>query len=100
MDMYLRIAPELFLKRTLVSGLSDKVFEINRNFRNEGVSTRHNPEFTMMECYWAYADYEDIMGLVERPVRDAGDCPARHDRGGIPGPDNFLQGSVQARAHA
>ena len=66
MDMYLRIAPELFLKRTLVSGLSDKVYEINRNFRNEGVSTRHNPEFTMMECYWAYADYEDIMGLVER----------------------------------
>jgi lysyl-tRNA synthetase, class II len=66
MDMYLRIAPELFLKRTLVSGLSDKVFEINRNFRNEGVSTRHNPEFTMMECYWAYADYEDVMALVER----------------------------------
>jgi len=65
-DMYLRIAPELFLKRTLVSGLSDKVFEINRNFRNEGVSTRHNPEFTMMECYWAYADYEDVMALVER----------------------------------
>ena len=61
LDMYLRIAPELFLKRTLVSGLTDKVFEINRNFRNEGVSTRHNPEFTMMECYWAYADYEDIM---------------------------------------
>ncbi|TDH34995.1 lysine--tRNA ligase [Pseudohoeflea suaedae] len=66
LDMYLRIAPELFLKRTLVSGLSDKVFEINRNFRNEGVSTRHNPEFTMLECYWAYADYEDIMKLVER----------------------------------
>ncbi len=66
LDMYLRIAPELFLKRTLVSGLSDKVFEVNRNFRNEGVSTRHNPEFTMMECYWAYADYEDMMDLVER----------------------------------
>lgn len=66
LDMFLRIAPELFLKRTLVSGLTDKVFEINRNFRNEGVSTRHNPEFTMMECYWAYADYEDIMDLVER----------------------------------
>jgi len=66
LDMFLRIAPELFLKRTLVSGLTDKVFEINRNFRNEGVSTRHNPEFTMMECYWAYADYEDIMSLVER----------------------------------
>tara|TARA_R110002020_G_scaffold192228_7_gene392381 strand:- start:21530 stop:23026 length:1497 start_codon:yes stop_codon:yes gene_type:complete len=66
LDMYLRIAPELFLKRALVSGLTDKVFEVNRNFRNEGVSTRHNPEFTMLECYWAYADYEDIMGLVER----------------------------------
>ncbi|MCY0148430.1 lysine--tRNA ligase [Hoeflea sp. G2-23] len=66
LDMYLRIAPELYLKRALVSGLTDKVFEVNRNFRNEGVSTRHNPEFTMLECYWAYADYEDIMGLVER----------------------------------
>ena len=66
LDMYLRIAPELYLKRTLVSALADKVFEINRNFRNEGVSTRHNPEFTMMECYWAYADYEDMMDLVER----------------------------------
>ena len=66
LDMFLRIAPELYLKRILVSGLTDKVFEINRNFRNEGVSTRHNPEFTMMECYWAYADYEDVMGLVER----------------------------------
>ncbi|ACM37777.1 MULTISPECIES: lysine--tRNA ligase [Rhizobium/Agrobacterium group] len=69
-DMYLRIAPELFLKRTLVSGLADKIFEINRNFRNEGVSTRHNPEFTMMECYWAYADYEDVMDLVERLFAD------------------------------
>ncbi|HCL66555.1 MAG TPA: lysine--tRNA ligase [Rhizobium sp.] len=66
LDMYLRIAPELYLKRVLVSGLTDKVFEVNRNFRNEGVSTRHNPEFTMMECYWAYADYEDMMRLVER----------------------------------
>ena len=66
MDMYLRIAPELYLKRVLVSGLVDKVFEVNRNFRNEGVSTRHNPEFTMLECYWAFADYEDIMDLVER----------------------------------
>ncbi|HCV72255.1 MAG TPA: lysine--tRNA ligase [Agrobacterium sp.] len=65
MAMFLRIAPELYLKRLVVGGF-EKVFEINRNFRNEGVSTRHNPEFTMMECYWAYADYEDIMGLVER----------------------------------
>lgn len=66
MDMYLRIAPELYLKRVLVGGLAERVFEINRNFRNEGVSTRHNPEFTMMETYWAYADYEDMMSLVER----------------------------------
>lgn len=65
-DMYLRIAPELYLKRVLVGGLTEKVFEINRNFRNEGLSTRHNPEFTMMEAYWAFADYEDVMGLVER----------------------------------
>ncbi|MCW4116069.1 lysine--tRNA ligase [Aurantimonas sp. MSK8Z-1] len=66
LDMYLRIAPELYLKRVLVSGLTDKVFEVNRNFRNEGLSTRHNPEFTMLEAYWAYADYEDVMDLVER----------------------------------
>ena len=65
MPMFLRIAPELYLKRLVVGGF-ERVFEINRNFRNEGVSTRHNPEFTMMECYWAYADYEDIMDLVER----------------------------------
>ncbi|HET8728630.1 MAG TPA: lysine--tRNA ligase [Alphaproteobacteria bacterium] len=66
MDLYLRIAPELYLKRLIVGGLSDKVFEINRNFRNEGLSTRHNPEFTMMEAYWAYADYVDVMDLIER----------------------------------
>jgi lysyl-tRNA synthetase class 2 len=65
LDLYLRIAPELYLKRLIVGGLSDKVFEINRNFRNEGLSPRHNPEFTMMELYWAYADYRDIMRLVE-----------------------------------
>ena len=65
MDLYLRIAPELYLKRLIVGGLSDKVFEINRNFRNEGLSPRHNPEFTMMELYWAFADYRDIMSLVE-----------------------------------
>ena len=71
MDMYLRIAPELFLKRTLVSGLSDKVFEINRNFRNEGVSVRHNPEFTMMEFYAAYTDYKWIMDFTEQVIRQA-----------------------------
>ena len=65
-DMYLRIAPELYLKRILVSGLTDRVYEVNRNFRNEGLSTRHNPEFTMLEAYWSYADYNDVMDLVER----------------------------------
>ena len=64
MDLYLRIAPELYLKRLVVGGF-DRVFEINRNFRNEGVSTRHNPEFTMMEFYWAYATYTDLMDLTE-----------------------------------
>lgn len=65
-DMYLRIAPELYLKRLVVGGLSEKVFEMNRNFRNEGISPRHNPEFTMMELYQAYADYGDMMDLVEQ----------------------------------
>lgn len=63
--MYLRIAPELYLKRLVVGGF-ERVYEINRNFRNEGLSTRHNPEFTMLELYWAYADYHDLMDLVER----------------------------------
>ncbi|MCK9572291.1 MAG: lysine--tRNA ligase [Candidatus Omnitrophica bacterium] len=64
MDLYLRIAPELYLKRLLVAGL-DKVYEINRSFRNEGVSTRHNPEFTMLEVYQAYADYEEMIRLTQ-----------------------------------
>ncbi len=64
-DMYLRIAPELYLKRLVVGGF-ERVYEINRNFRNEGLSTRHNPEFTMLECYQAYADYHDFMDMVER----------------------------------
>ncbi|MBS0185898.1 MAG: lysine--tRNA ligase [Proteobacteria bacterium] len=67
-ELYLRIAPELYLKRLIIGGLSDKVFEINRNFRNEGISTRHNPEFTMLELYQAYADYTDIMRLTENIV--------------------------------
>ena len=69
MELYLRIAPELFLKRCVVGGL-EKVFEINRNFRNEGLSTRHNPEFTMLEFYEAYADYHDLMNLTEDMLRD------------------------------
>ncbi len=64
MDLYLRIAPELFLKRLVVGGF-ERVFEINRNFRNEGLSTRHNPEFTMLEFYQAYADYHDLMDTTE-----------------------------------
>ncbi len=66
-DLYLRVAPELYLKRLLVGGFS-RVYEINRNFRNEGISTKHNPEFTMMELYQAYADYETMMNLTEELV--------------------------------
>ncbi|MDH3993588.1 MAG: lysine--tRNA ligase [Gammaproteobacteria bacterium] len=68
LDMYLRIAPELYLKRLVVGGF-ERVFEINRSFRNEGLSTRHNPEFTMLEYYWAYADFEDAMNLTEDMLR-------------------------------
>src|SRR5947207_713752 len=67
MDLYLRIAPELYLKRLTVGGM-EKVFEINRNFRNEGISTQHNPEFTMMEFYEAYADYQSLMTLTEEMI--------------------------------
>ena len=69
-EMYLRIAPELYLKRLLVGGF-ERVFEINRNFRNEGISVRHNPEFTMMEFYAAYWNYRDLMDFTEALVRDA-----------------------------
>jgi lysyl-tRNA synthetase class 2 len=67
LELYLRIAPELYLKRLLVGGFN-KVFELNRNFRNEGISRRHNPEFTMLEGYWAYADFEKIADLVEEMI--------------------------------
>ena len=70
-DLYLRVAPELYLKRLVVGGF-ERVFEINRNFRNEGVSTQHNPEFTMLEFYQAYADYVEMMDLTEDLVRGAG----------------------------
>ncbi len=69
-DLYLRVAPELFLKRLVVGGF-ERVFEINRNFRNEGVSTRHNPEFTMLEFYQAYATWEDLMALTEELISGA-----------------------------
>jgi lysyl-tRNA synthetase, class II len=71
-DMYLRIAPELYLKRLTVGGF-ERVYEINRNFRNEGVSTQHNPEFTMLELYQAYADYTDLMDMIETLFRGVAD---------------------------
>src|SRR2546423_2036675 len=67
LDLYLRIAPELYLKRLLVGGFN-KVFEVNRNFRNEGISRRHNPEFTMLEAYWAYANFEKMATLAEELI--------------------------------
>jgi lysyl-tRNA synthetase class 2 len=67
MELYLRISDELYLKRLIVGGF-DKVYEICKDFRNEGISTKHNPEFTMMECYWAYADYQDMMWLTENMI--------------------------------
>ncbi|MDF7675288.1 lysine--tRNA ligase [Neisseriaceae bacterium ESL0693] len=70
MDLYLRVAPELYLKRLVVGGL-ERVFEINRNFRNEGMSTRHNPEFTMMEFYEAFGDYQRMMDMTEKVIRAA-----------------------------
>ena len=76
MDLFLRISPELYLKRLLVGGI-ERVFEISRNFRNEGISTRHNPEFTMIELYEAYADYNTMMERVEQMVSAAFDASAR-----------------------
>jgi lysyl-tRNA synthetase class 2 len=72
LKMYLRIAPELYLKRLIVGGF-ERVYEINRNFRNEGLSTQHNPEFTMLELYWAYTDYSELMDLIERLVHGLAD---------------------------
>lgn len=69
MNLYLRIAPELYLKRLVVGGF-DRVFEVNRNFRNEGVSTKHNPEFTMLEFYQAYADHHTLMSFTEEMIRE------------------------------
>ena len=80
MELYLRIAPELYLKRLVVGGL-EKVFEINRNFRNEGISTRHNPEFTMLEFYEAYQDYRYLMDLTEALLPRGRAEGARRDDG-------------------
>ena len=78
MRLYMRIAPELYLKRLTVGGI-ERVFEINRNFRNEGISTQHNPEFTMLEFYQAYADYNELMALTEEMLADGG-AQGRRDR--------------------
>ena len=71
MELFMRIAPELYLKRLVVGGI-ERVFEINRNFRNEGISIKHNPEFTMLEFYMAYATYEDLMDLTEKLFQAGG----------------------------
>jgi lysyl-tRNA synthetase class 2 len=78
MRLYMRIAPELYLKRLTVGGI-EKVFEINRNFRNEGISTQHNPEFTMLEFYWTYADYNDLMTLTEDMLQQVARASAGAD---------------------
>lgn len=83
MTMYLRIAPELYLKRLVVGGF-ERVYEINRNFRNEGISTRHNPEFTMVEFYQAYADYKDLMNFTEELLCYLCDTVLEKTPGGIP----------------
>jgi lysyl-tRNA synthetase, class II len=89
LELYLRIAPELYLKRLLVGGFN-KVFELNRNFRNEGISRKHNPEFTMLEAYWAYADFEKMADLVEELICHLaqtleGGTPATPERPGTSG---------------
>ncbi len=80
MDLYLRIAPELYLKRLVVGGM-ERVYEINRNFRNEGISTQHNPEFTMLEFYQAYSDYRDLMTMTEQLLETVARDVAGFDRG-------------------
>ena len=85
MDLYLRIAPELHLKRLVVGGLADKVFEINRCFRNEGLSPRHNPEFTSLELYEAYADYTAMMALTEELVAHVAEAASADVRIGYGG---------------
>ncbi len=94
MELYLRIAPELYLKRLVVGGL-EKVFEINRNFRNEGISTRHNPEFTMLEFYEAYRDYRYLMDLTETLLRDVAQKCLRHHDARLPGRDDRPRAAVR-----
>ena len=95
-DLSLRIAPELYLKRLIVGGY-DRVFEIARVFRNEGLSTRHNPEFTMLELYEAFADYTDMMPLTEELIADAARGGHRHDDGRVGRPTRRPHAAVSRR---
>ena len=99
MDLYLRIAPELYLKRLTVGGL-ERVFEINRNFRNEGISTQHNPEFTMMEFYEAYADYQALMTMTEELIGDGRAAGDRHRPGHVRRASDLAAGAVRAAVAA
>ena len=94
MPLYMRIAPELYLKRLLVGGF-DKVFEIGKNFRNEGISTRHNPEYTSLEAYQAYADYHVMMELTEKLISGAAK-EARNGRDPVPGQGDRLDAALAA----
>ena len=94
MPLYLRVAPELYLKRLLVGGM-ERVYEINRSFRNEGLSTQHNPEFTMLELYQAYVSYEDLMGLTQTLVREAARLVAGTDQVVYQGESYDLSGAFE-----
>ena len=95
MDLYLRIAPELYLKRLSVGGM-DRVYEIARNFRNEGISTQHNPEFTMLEFYQAYADYHDLMTMTEEMLAFVAERAAGQLERPVRRAHDFLRGAVSA----
>ena len=98
-DLYLRIAPELYLKRLVVGGL-ERVYEINRNFRNEGLSTHHNPEFTMLEFYQAYTDYRGLMDFSAELLRAGGDRRDGRHRGGVRRPRDSTSAASARFTHA
>ena len=99
MKLYLRIAPELYLKRLTVGGV-ERVFEINRNFRNEGISTQHNPEFTMLEFYWAYVDYQRLMSFTEELLSTVAHAGDRHHAVSVRRAHHQHGGAVQARCRS